>query len=219
MQPSIAELLQLSVLIALGFLAAAAFYESMSTRDVLVGRVMRFARRRTTRRTILASSYVATVGLGIPMLVLLWTFVLELALVAIASADRLGSFAMVAVAVVAAARILAYVRERTSHELAKAIPLAFAFILLTGGALRLDENLARIVEEPDRSELTGGMVMFLIALEIVLRVLTDGSHALLARIRASRGETSDLGIWRTIWAAMRRSTSVEADARDGASPS
>jgi hypothetical protein len=203
MQPSIPELLQLSVLIALGFLGAVAFYESMSTRDVLVARAMRFARRRSARGSVRSAIYVATVGVGIPLLVVLWTAVLELALIAVGSGERLGSFAVVAVAIVAATRILAYVRQRTSHELAKAIPLAFAFVLLTGGALRLQDNLASISREPERSDLTGEMLLFLIALELILRGLTDGARTLLAKARASRRLPDELGAWRTLWAVIR----------------
>lgn len=201
----IADLLVPSAAIAVGFLFAVAFYESLSTRDVLVGRVMRFARRRTRRTSLIGPAYVATVGVGIPVLVVVWTAALEIALIVVGSLERLGNVALVAVAIVAAARILAYIREKTSHELAKAIPLALAFALLTGGAVRLDDNIALLLEEPDRSSLTTDMVVFLIALELSLRVLTDGSRALLMRVRASRGVADDTGVWRTLWAVVRGS--------------
>jgi len=68
---TVGELLLLSVVIALGFLVAVAFYESMSTRDVLVGRTMRFARRVSRRHWVHGLTYVVTVGVGVPLLVLL----------------------------------------------------------------------------------------------------------------------------------------------------
>jgi hypothetical protein len=130
--------------------------------------------------------------------------VLELALFVVGSVDRVTSSALIAVAVVGATRILAYVREKTAHELAKAIPLAFAFILLTGGALNLEDKLARVADRPDVLGLTDTMILFLVVLEVGLRLVTDGSNALMAAIRRRRGIASDLGVWRTLWAAVRR---------------
>jgi hypothetical protein len=60
------------------------------------------------------------------------------------------------------------------------------------------------------------MIIFLIGLEIGLRLVTDGSHGVLARVRERRGSDSDLGIWRTLWRTIRRPVSaiptVAADA-------
>ncbi len=204
MSDEVAELLSFSVLIAVGFLFAVAFYESMCKRDVAVARTMRLARRVSPRPWVAGFAYVASVGVGIPILVIAWTVVLELALLVVGSVDRIGNIALISAAVVAATRILAYVREKTSHELAKAIPLSLAFLLLTGGATRLDENLAAIAADPARSDLTAEMLTFLIGLEIGLRLLTDGSNAALASIRRRRGIDSDLGIWRTAWSVIRR---------------
>jgi hypothetical protein len=221
MPDTVGELLLLSLVIAFGFLVAVAFYESMSTRDVLVGRTMRFARRVSRRHWVHGLTYVVTVGVGVPLLVLLWAFVLEVALIIVGSTDRVGSVAIISVAIVAAARILAYVREKTSHELAKAIPLALAFVLLTGGTVHWEENLARILENPEGSSFTNEMVAFLVILEIGLRLLTDTSHAVMAFIRERRGIDSELGIWRTLWAAVRRPIApalVDDPAADHAEP-
>jgi hypothetical protein len=204
MPETVVELLVLSGAIAIGFLLAVAFYESLSTRDVLVARAMRLARRATRRRWVIGATYLVTVAIGIPVLVLTWTVVLDFALFFVGSVDRVASASLVAVSVVGAARILAYVREKTAHELAKAIPLSFAFILLTGGALNLEEKLASLADRPEGAGLTDQMIAFLIVLEVGLRLVTDGSNALLATVRRRRGIESDLGIWRTIWAGIRR---------------
>ncbi len=204
MSDTMVSLLLLSGVIALGFLFAVSFYESLSTRDVLIRRTTRLARRVSSRQWVLGATYLVTVGIGIPVLVLIWTVILELALVFVGSVDRLGNVAVVAVAVVAAARILAYARQATSHELAKAIPLALAFVLLTGGNMNLEQNLARILERPEQSALTDEMIAFLIVLEVGLRLVTDTSRLALASIRRRRGIESDLGAWRTLWAAIRR---------------
>jgi cadmium resistance protein CadD (predicted permease) len=204
MPVTVGDLLLAAGVIAVGFLAAVAFYESLSTRDVLVGRALRLARRVTRQSWLVGFVYVATVALGIPVLVIAWTAVLELALFVVGSVDRVTSSAFIAVAIVGATRILAYVREKTAHELAKAIPLAFAFILLTGGALNLEDKLARVADRPDVLGLTDAMILFLVVLEVGLRLVTDGSNALMAAIRRRRGIASDLGVWRTLWGAVRR---------------
>ncbi len=201
---TIEDLLLLSGLIAIGFLVAVAFYESLSTRDVLVRWSMRLARRISRRRWVAAIAYLVTVGVGIPVLVVLWTLVLGVALFFVGSVEREASIAIIAVSVVAAARILAYVRETTAHELAKAIPLSFAFLLLTGGALNLDEKVAQLSDESFQFQGSDAMIPFLVALEIALRLVTDASSAALSWIRGRRGIASDLGIWRTLWAVIRR---------------
>ncbi len=208
------DLLLLSSLIAVGFLFAVAFYESLSTRDVLIRHTMRAARRISSRRWFVGAMYVATVGIGIPFLVLVWTVILELALVFVGSVDRIGNVAVIAVAIVAAARILAYVREKTSHELAKAIPLALAFALLTGGTLRFEENLTRMIERPEGQALTEEMIVFLVTLEVGLRLLTDTSNAALGAIRERRGIDSDLGVWRTLLSAIKRPVAPPVPAED-----
>jgi hypothetical protein len=200
---TLVELFLLSGVIAFGFLVAVAFYESLCKRDVLVARVTGIARRRSDSPWVHGAAYALAVGVGIPALVILWTLTLELALLVVGSVEWFGNVALIATAIVAAARILAYVREKTSHELAKAIPLALAFVLLTSGVSKLDDNLRAVVEDPSRSELTTTMMVFLIALEIGLRVMTDGSHRILAAIRHRRGIEGDTGVWRTLWAALR----------------
>jgi hypothetical protein len=201
---TLTQLLLTSLVIALGFLVAVAFYESLCNRDVLVRRVMRFVRRRTTRQRWIALAYSLVVFVGIPILVVLWTLVLEITLVCVGSVQRLGNVALVATAIVAAARILAYIRETTAHELAKAIPLSLAIILLTGGVLNLEANIKLLTERSDMSDVTGEMIVFLIALEIGLRLITDGAQALLAAIRRRRGIEDDTGVWRTLWIGLKR---------------
>jgi len=192
------DLLLLAILISIGFLIAVAFYESLSTRDVLVGRTMRIARRISRRRWWVGIFYLLAVGVGIPILVILWTVILEAGLLVVGSVDRLSTVAQVSVAVVAAARILAYVREKTSHELAKAVPLSFAFLLLTGGATNLDVKLQRLADQPDNVSLSTDMLVLLISLEIGLRILSDGTHAIMGAIRRRRGSSSTDGFWRSL---------------------
>jgi hypothetical protein len=204
MDATIEELLLLSGVIAFGFLLAVAFYESLSTRDVLIARSTRLARGVSRRRWVVGAAYLLTVAVGIPILVVLWAVVLQTVLFFVGSVERVESSALIAVSIVAAARILAYVRQKTAHELAKAIPLAFAFLLLTGGALNLEPKFARVLERPDATNLADEMVVFLIVLEVGLRLLADGSSAALAGVRRRRGIESDVGVWGTLWAAARR---------------
>jgi hypothetical protein len=201
---TLSRLVLLSGAIALGFLVAVAFYESLCYRDVLVGRTMRVARRLSGRPAVHGVAYGLAVGVGVPVLVVLWAVVLEFTLVVVGSVQRLGNVALIAAAIVAATRILAYIREKTAHELAKAIPLSLAILLLTGGTLYLDANLETLAERQELSDLTPAMVTFLVALEIGLRLVTDASHAILAAIRRRRGIDDHAGVWRTIWSGLRR---------------
>jgi len=204
------DLLVLAILISVGFLVAVAFYESLSTRDVLVGRTLRIARRISRRRWWVGIFYLLAVGVGIPILVVLWTVVLQTGLFVVGSVDRLESLTPISVAVVAAARILAYVREKTSHELAKAVPLSFAFLLLTGGTTNLDVKLQRLADRPDLVALSTDMLVLLLSVEIGLRILTDGTHAIMGAIRRRRGSTGTDGFWRSLAGLVGGSSSPTA---------
>jgi len=209
---TIEELLVWTFLIAIGFLLAVAFYQTLSKRDVLVGQARRFARGHSRRRWVRGAVYVATVVIGIPLLILVWALVLDTALFVLTPIDSGRSIAAVAVSVVGAARVLAYANERVAHELAKALPLALLFLILTGGNPDLEVKLETL---PQRNSiaLTEGMLAFLVALEIGLRILTDGSRELLAWSRRRRGVESDLGIWRSGASAIGLEQSE--DDRDG----
>jgi hypothetical protein len=172
---TIQDLLLLTIAIAIGFLLAVAFYESMATRDVLVARVQRMTRRLSRRRWVPAISYLVTVFIGIPILVLLWTVVLLVALLIVGSDDLLDDAGLVAVAIVGASRVLAYVREKSAHELAKAIPLALLFLLMTGASVDIDQRMAAAAERGG-ADITAEMLEFLVALEILLRLATDTSR-------------------------------------------
>lgn len=193
---TIEDLLALTLLIAIGFLLAVAFYETLSTRDVLVRHTSRLAARLSGRWWVRAVAYAATVLVGIPLLILVWTLVLDTALFVLSPRDAERSISLVAVSVVGAARVLAYANERVAHELAKALPLALLFLVLTGGNPDLEAKMAGL-EARNTIALTDIMFVFLIALEIGLRLLTDGSRWLLAWDRRRRGVESELGVWRS----------------------
>ena len=191
----IGELAIRTAAITLGFFLAVAFYESLSTRDVLLAQTARLTRHFTGRRSVLSVTHCFTVLALIPILVVLWAVVLEAAFTIVGSPEN-SRKAETAVAVVAAARLLAYLRQRTSHELAKAIPLALAFSLLLGGLPRIEDNLQLLTDQPYETDLTITMLAFLGALEAGLRLLTDltrASRAGIKRMVATRRRASEQG--------------------------
>ncbi len=188
MSDTIEDLLFLTITIAVGFLLAVAFYESLATRDVLVARVQRSARSISHRWWVPATSYVLTVLIGIPFLVVLWTVVLELALIFVNRSESADGIAITAVGVVGGARLLAYLREKTAHELAKAIPMALLFLLLTGASIDLEERLEALADV-DGTDLTSEMLTFLIFLEVGLRISTDTGRWMRTTWRQRRDDT------------------------------
>lgn len=204
MPPTPDDLLALVVIIALGFLVAVAFYESLSERDVVLARAMRGARRLTTRRWIHGLVYLTSAFVAIPVLIVVWVSVLELAFFLVGSTDSVGNAGLIAAAIVGAARVLAYLRQRTSHELAKAVPLSLAVLVITGGSLNLEQKLAAIQANPQAGTITIDMLLVLVVIEVGLRVVTVGSNAALAAVRRRRGSESDAGIWETIRSRLRR---------------
>ena len=178
-----------SLTIAVVFFLAVAFYESLSTRDVLLAPAARLVRHFTNSRFVAGVAYLITVFVFIPILVALWAIVFEVALVVFGTLDSL-SVAESAVAIVAAARLLAYVREKTSHDLAKLIPLALAFSLLIGGFSQLEDNLRGVVDDPFRTNLTVEMITFLVALEIGLRLANDAIRRVVGSVAVRRQRSS-----------------------------
>ncbi len=213
------DLLLLTIVVALGFFFAVAFYESLSTRDVLIARIQRWSRRLSARPVVTAATYGLTVFIGIPVLVALWSTVLAIILIFVGSVDMISDVGLIAVVVVGAARILAYVREKTSHELAKAIPLALGFLLLTGGALDLEAKIERI-EQNDGTQVTPAMLTFLIVLEVALRLMSDATNWLMRSYRQRHGIKSDAGFWATLAHVIKRTfgTGVQAATADVTAP-
>lgn len=120
--------------------------------------------------TAVTATHLLTIVIAAPVLVVMWALVLEAALTAIGSPDN-TAIAETAVAAVAAARLLAYLRQKTAHELSKAIPLALS--LLLGGLPRIEDNLQTFTDGTCQSGITIEMLTFLLALEIALRVVND----------------------------------------------
>jgi hypothetical protein len=59
--------------------------------------------------------------------------------------------------------------------LAKAIPLALLFLLMTGASVDIDQRMAAAAERGG-ADITAEMLEFLVALEILLRLATDTSR-------------------------------------------
>ena len=198
-------LLGFILLIAAGFLVAVLFYESLCQRDVLVARALRVTRRLTKRRWVPAVAYVLCVVVGLPLLVVVWALVLEIAFIVVGSVDRLGTAGLIAAAIVGAARLLAYIYAPSSHELAKAVPLSLAVVLITGGQLNIDAKLEAMLSGGSGfGDMTDTMLVVLVGLEWTLRILSDGSNALLTYVRSRRGIESEVGVWGTLRALIRR---------------
>ncbi len=148
--------------------------------------------------------YLLSVVVGLPLLVVLWALVLEVAFIVVGSVDRLGTAGMIAAAIVGAARLLAYVYAPSSHELAKAVPLSLAVVLITGGQLNIDAKLETMLAGGSGfGDMSDTMLVVLVGLEWTLRFFTDGSNALLAWARAA-WRRSDAGVWGTLRAIIRR---------------
>lgn len=205
MTPEMTTLIEFIIVIALGFLGAVVFYESLCQRDVLLGRALRMTRRLTERRWVVGVVYVLCVVVGMPALVVVWAMVLEIAFIVVGSADRLVSAGLIAAAIVGAARLLAYIHAPSSHELAKAVPLSLAVVLITGGQLNIDAKLSTIAAGgAGFGDISETMLVVLVGLEWTLRILTDGSNALLALARERRGIESEVGVLGTLRAVIRR---------------
>lgn len=164
------DLLVLATLIALAVSGSVIFYLSLSERDALTGRVRRMVDRRSWQpRSRLAAELVAGL-VGAPLLVVVWTTVIDIALFFILPLERVSDLVLLPYAIVAASRLLAYLHPVAAHELAKTLPLALVVLLLVGQPLSTDSILAKTALLDDQVADDPLLLVGVIALEVLFRL-------------------------------------------------
>ena len=150
------------------------FYRFVAARDMFALDLSRYqeSRHRWVRGFLHVVLYVAKYILLFPALAFFWFAVFTLIL-AILSKDRAFSdILLIALATVSAIRVTAYYNEDLSRDLAKILPFAvLAIFLIDASFFKIEDSLKVLEQANDHRESILYYLVFLVAVEFVLRLL------------------------------------------------
>ncbi len=171
------------------------FYRFVAARDMFELDLSRYAglRFRWARDMFHATLYVVKYLILFPVFAFFWFAALTLMLAFLSKGQSLSETLLIAVATVSAIRVTAYYNEDLSKDLAKILPFAvMGVFLIDGSFFSFSESLNTLSEVGSNSEGILYYLVFLIALEFLLRFLT-GIAKLLSppegRSRETTGQT------------------------------
>lgn len=109
-----------------------------------------------------------------PLFVFLWFAMISVLLMVLAKGQTAGSILLISMALVATIRVAAYYNEALSVDLAKMLPLALLGVFLIDiSFFSFDASLELIKQIPALSKTVGYYLVFIIALELVLRIISS----------------------------------------------
>ena len=150
------------------------FYRFVAARDMFALDLSRYqeSRHRWVRGFLHVVLYVAKYILLFPALAFFWFAVFTLIL-AILSKDRAFSdILLIALATVSAIRVTAYYNEDLSRDLAKILPFAvLAIFLIDASFFKIEDSLKVLEQANNHRESILYYLVFLVAVEFVLRLL------------------------------------------------
>ncbi len=163
------------------------FYRAFARKDIFTLDLSTFAGAARARLSKLLATvlYIVKYVLVFPIMVFLWFAVLGFLLILLTESASTEHVLLIAISLVGAVRVTAYVSEDLSRDLAKMIPFALLGVFL-GDSINFDfdSSLALLFELSIHWQRAGYYFAFVVILEVVLR-MTAGVVQLIRP--ASRG--------------------------------
>ncbi len=150
------------------------YYRFVASKDMFALDLSRFEERslRWARSTLHVILYVFKYLIVFPVFAFFWFAVLTLILAFLSKDQTFSETLLVALATVSAIRVTAYYNEDLSRDLAKILPFAvLAIFLIDASFFSVGESLDILKEAGDYTEKIVYSLSFIVALELVLRVL------------------------------------------------
>ncbi len=169
------------------------FYRFVASRDMFRMDLSRFeqARLRWARSTLHVITYIVKYIILFPVFAFFWFAVLTLILTFLSKDQTFADTLLMALATVSAIRISAYYNEDLSRDLAKILPFAvLAVFLIDASFFNVSDSVDALRAVGDYSEHILYYLVFLVALEIVLRVIM-GVVSFVARLNKRAAEAAD----------------------------
>ena len=163
-----------SVIITIYSIFVWKFYRFMAKKDVIELNLWRYIKTEENiiRKFIASVFYIVEYIIVIPFLVFFWYAILSLFFLVLAKEQTLANILLIGMSIVAAVRITAYFNEDLSNDIAKLFPLTLlAVFLMTPNFFSVNTLIDRIKEIPDFLYQMAYYIIFVVILEIILRVL------------------------------------------------
>lgn len=146
------------------------FYRFMARRDIITANLSR--QKQAGYRFIGTIYYVIRHILFFPILIICWTAVLVVILSLLGKDQQPENVLLVSVALISTIRTTAYISEDLSKDLAKMLPFAILGLYLVNKSyLSLSVTSGILDEIPEYWEIIVYYIVFVVALELVLRIL------------------------------------------------
>ncbi|MDE2861097.1 MAG: hypothetical protein OYI31_06340 [Chloroflexota bacterium] len=187
------------------------YYRFVAARDMFALDLSRYegSRHGLARSLLHVILYVFKYLILFPVFAFFWFAVLTLVLAFLSKGQSFSETLLIAVATVSAIRVAAYYNEDLSRDLAKILPFAvMGVFLIDASFFSISDSLNTLNEASDYNEHILYYLLFLIALEFVLRIAV-GVVSLFGRGRERKENVA---------AAERESVQVAPEAKGDESP-
>lgn len=167
-------LLLLALTIALYSIFIWVFYRFLAKRDILNLNLNKYNSfdHPATFKTFALVLYILEFLVLVPIVTFFWFSLFSVLFIALAKELELATIVLISAAIVSAVRITAYINEDLSKDLAKMFPFTLlGIVILTPGFLKMETTLARITQLPQFGNHISYYLLFIVVLEIVLRLL------------------------------------------------
>jgi len=151
------------------------FYQFVNARDIFAFDLSKYenSKFKVVRVFIHLVLYVAQYLFIFPIVAFFWFAAITVMLSFLAAGQEFNEILLVAMAVVGTIRISAYIAEDLSRDLAKMLPFGvLAFIIINLTTFDVSESLDVLKQADDNREAIVYYLVFTIALEFALRVLS-----------------------------------------------
>ena len=109
----------------------------------------------------------------LPVLTFFWFAVLSVLILLLAKEIDISTILLISAALVSSVRITAYVSEDLSKDLAKMVPFTLlAIAITTSGFFDINALVSRIIEIPALFSEVAYYLLFIVAVEIIMRIFT-----------------------------------------------
>lgn len=164
----------ISITIALYSLFIWFFYRLLARKDVLKLNLAKYNRYKHSglAKFLGIILYIIQFMIISPIAIFFWFAILSVFLIILAKEIEVGTVILICAGLISAIRITAYFHEDLSKDLAKMIPFTLlGVVILTPSFLEIGTSINRILEVPQFFNNALYYLLFIIALEIILRLL------------------------------------------------
>lgn len=145
------------------------FYRFMAKRDIIMPDLNRY--NKAGYRFVRSILYVFQHTLMFPILTVCWAAVMVVVLALLGEDQPLENILLVSVALVSTIRATSYITEDLSRDLAKMLPFAvLGIFLINKSYLSLSVSWGVVEDIPDHWEVIVYYIIFVVALEFMLRI-------------------------------------------------